>query len=181
MSLLRGKKKFFSLIFFTCFFFPRSSFFFVLNLFFFRWPRCSPYLPLFHLHSKKYGNCHVLDVIIWSTCDIHCTICHSKSKVHTSSFHWGSITTNDGLILLNIEGKGFETIVHMIEFEFLILVCPKQVQFLVSICVCDKFQLSSTYVVIGFQENIQQFIPKVIYPKSRKKFECWGVGCSFHN
>jgi hypothetical protein len=49
----------------------------------------------------------------------------------------------------------------MIEFEFLILVCPKQVQFLVSICVCDKFQLSSTSVVIGFQENIQQFIPKV--------------------
>jgi hypothetical protein len=29
----------------------------------------------------------------------------SKSKVHKLGFLWGSIATNDGLILLTIEGK----------------------------------------------------------------------------
>jgi hypothetical protein len=49
----------------------------------------------------------------------------------------------------------------MIEFEFLNLVHPKQVQLLVSICVCYKFQLSLTSTFVGFQEVIQQFIPKI--------------------
>jgi hypothetical protein len=40
------------------------------------------------------------------------------------------------------------------------LVHPKQVQPLISICVCCKFQLLHTSLV-GFQEDIQQFIPKI--------------------
>ncbi len=47
----------------------------------------------------------------------------------------------------------------MKKFEFLNLAHPKQVQPLVSISVCCKFQLSHTSLV-GFQKDIQQFIPK---------------------
>jgi hypothetical protein len=71
--------------------------------------------------------------------DVHCNACHSKSKVHKSSFLRGSITTNDGPILSTIEEKWLEAIGHMTKFEFLNLVHPKQIQFLISICVRGKF------------------------------------------
>jgi hypothetical protein len=92
--------------------------------------------------------------------DVHCKVCHSTSKVHKISFLQGSIVTNDGPILLTIKGKWFETIVHMTKFEFLNLVRPKQVQFLVLIHVCGKFQLLLTFALVGFQKYIQEFIPK---------------------
>jgi len=111
--------------------------------------------------QKMCGNRHVtLNVIICSTCDVHCNVCHSKSKVHKSSFLWGSIATNDGHILLTIKGKWLETVVHMIEIEFLNLAHPKQVQLLISICLCGKFQLLPTSTLIGFLKNIQKFIFK---------------------
>jgi hypothetical protein len=91
--------------------------------------------------------------------DVHCNIYHSKSQVHKSTFFLGSIATNDGLILLTIEGKWLEAIVHMTKFEFVNLAHLKQVQLLVSIHVFSKFQLSSTFALINFQEYIQQFIP----------------------
>jgi hypothetical protein len=69
-------------------------------------------------------------------------------------FLWDSITTKDESILLTIEGKWLEVVVHMIEFEFLNLTHPKKIQFLVSIHVCGKFQLSPTISLIGFQEDI---------------------------
>jgi hypothetical protein len=50
---------------------------------------------------------------------------------------------------------------HMIEFEFLDLPHPKQVQFLISIHIQSKFWLSITSTLIGFREDIQQFIPQV--------------------
>jgi hypothetical protein len=62
----------------------------------------SPIAPPF---QKVCGNYHVLDVIIFSMGDVHCSVFRSKSKVHKLSFLWGSIATNDGLILLTIEGK----------------------------------------------------------------------------
>jgi len=86
--------------------------------------------------------------------DVHYNACCSKPKVHKSSFLWGSITTNDAPILLTIERNWFEAIVHMIEFKFMNLVHLKQVQFLVSICVCGKFQLSRTSTLFGFQKDI---------------------------
>jgi hypothetical protein len=49
----------------------------------------------------------------------------------------------------------------MTKFKFLNLTCPKQVQLFISICVCGKFQLLFTCALVGFQENIQQFISKV--------------------
>jgi hypothetical protein len=61
---------------------------------------------------------------------------------------------------LTIEGKWLEAIVHMTKFEILNLAHPKQVQPLVSIHVCCKFQLSRTSFV-GFQKDVQQFIPKI--------------------
>jgi hypothetical protein len=67
--------------------------------------------------------------------DVHYNACCSRPKVHKSSFLWGSITTNDGLILLTIEGNWLGVIAHMIEFEILNLARLKQVQLLVSICV----------------------------------------------
>ncbi len=111
--------------------------------------------------QKVCANHHVtLNVIICSTCDVHCNACHSKSKVHKSSFLWGSIVTNDGRILLTIKGKWLEAVVHMIEFEFLNLAHSKQVQLLISIRVCGKFQLLPTSTLIGFLKNIQKFILK---------------------
>ncbi len=74
--------------------------------------------------------------------------------VQNQMFLWDSITTKDEFILLTIEGKWLEVIVHMIEFELLNLIHPKQIQFLVSITVCGKFQLSPTVAFIGFQEDI---------------------------
>jgi len=91
--------------------------------------------------------------------DVHCNVYHSKSHVHKSSFLWGSIATNDGLILVTIDGKWLEAIMHMTKFEFINLVHSKQVQLFVSICVFSQFQLSPTFALINFQKGIQQFIP----------------------
>jgi hypothetical protein len=123
----------------------------------------SPTTPPF---QKMCGNSHVTNVIICSTSDVHYNAYHSKSKVHQSSFLQGSIVTNDGIILLTIEGKWLEAIVHMIEFDFLNFIHQKQVQLLILICVCGKFQFSPTSTLVAFQEDIK------IYPKSKKKFEC---------
>ncbi len=49
----------------------------------------------------------------------------------------------------------------MIEFEFLDLSRPKQVKLFISIRIYGKFCLSTTFALVGFQENIQQFIPQV--------------------
>jgi hypothetical protein len=59
--------------------------------------------------------------------------------VQKLSFFHDSIATNDEHVLLTIKGKWFEAIVHMIEFEFLELPCPKQVQLAISICIQGKF------------------------------------------
>jgi hypothetical protein len=56
-----------------------------------------------------------------------------KIKSSKLSFLHGSIATNDELVLLTIEGKWLEVIVHMIESEFMDLLHPKQVQLLISI------------------------------------------------
>jgi len=79
--------------------------------------------------------------------------------VQNLSFFRGSIVTNDEPMLWTIKGKCLETIVHMKEFEFLNLPRPKQVQLLISICIHGKFCLSTTFTLVGFQENIQQFSP----------------------
>jgi hypothetical protein len=49
----------------------------------------------------------------------------------------------------------------MIESEFLDLLYPKQVQLLISIHIHGKFCLLTPSTLVGFQENIQQFIPQV--------------------
>jgi hypothetical protein len=59
------------------------------------------------------------------------------------------------LMLLTINGKRFEIIVHTIESEFLDLFCPKQVQLFISIHVHGKFQLLTTFAFVGFQKVIQ--------------------------
>jgi hypothetical protein len=41
-------------------------------------------------------------------------------------------------MLLTIESKWFETIMHMIEYEFLDLPHSKQVELLISICIQSK-------------------------------------------
>jgi hypothetical protein len=105
----------------------------------------------FQKMCKKY---HVVDVTICSMNDVHCNACHSKSNVHKSSFLQDSIATKDECTLLTIEGKWLEVVVHMIEFEFLNLTRPKQIQFLVSIHVYGKFQLSPTFALVSFQKHI---------------------------
>jgi hypothetical protein len=51
---------------------------------------------------------------------------------------------------LIIEGKWLEAIVYMTKSEFLDLPRPKQVQLLISIRIHDKFQLSTTFAIVGF-------------------------------
>jgi hypothetical protein len=63
--------------------------------------------------QKVCRNCHVVDVAISPTGGVYCNAYHSKSMVQKLSFLRGSITTNDELVLLIIEGKWFEAIVHM--------------------------------------------------------------------
>jgi hypothetical protein len=46
------------------------------------------------------------------------------------------------------------------EFEFLDLPCTKQVQLLISIHIHSKFWLLPTSSFVGFQEDIEQFIPQ---------------------
>ncbi len=77
--------------------------------------------------QKMCKNYHVIDVIICSMSDVHCNACHSKSNVHNSSFLRDSIATKDDPILLTIERKWLEVVVHMKEFEFLNLTHPKQI------------------------------------------------------
>jgi len=64
-------------------------------------------------------------------------------------------------MLLTIEGKWLEAIVHMIESKFLDLPSSKQVQLFISIHIYSKFCLLITSALVGFQEDIQQFIPQV--------------------
>jgi hypothetical protein len=64
---------------------------------------------------------------------------HPKLTIQKLSFLHASIITKDKHVLLIIEGKWVEVIVHMKEFEFLDLPCPKQVQLFISIHIHGKF------------------------------------------
>ncbi len=103
---------------------------------------------------KVCENCHVEDVTISRTCGIYCNIYRSKSTVQKLGFLCGSIVTNDEHVLLTIEGKWLEAIAHMKKIEFLDLLCTKQVQLLILIGIYGKFDLSTTFDLVGFQENI---------------------------
>jgi hypothetical protein len=117
-------------------------------------------IPIALPFQKVCENCHVVNVTISPTCGVYYNVC-SKSIVQKLSFLHGSITTNDEFVLLIIKCKWLETIVHMTKSEFLDLPCPKQVQLFISICIHDKFHLLTTFALVGFQENIQEFIPQV--------------------
>jgi hypothetical protein len=104
-------------------------------------------------------NCHVTNVIISPAGGVHCNVYHSKSMVQKFGFFRGSIATNDELVLLTIEGKWLE-VMHMIESKFLDLPHLKQGQLFISICIHGKFQFSPIFTFVGFQEDIQQFIPQ---------------------
>jgi hypothetical protein len=73
--------------------------------------------------------------------------------VQKLGFPRGSIATNDELMLLTIKGKWLETIVHMIESKFLDLLCPKQVQFLISICIHGNFSLVNHICLCWFSRK----------------------------
>jgi hypothetical protein len=96
----------------------------------------SPVTPSF---QKVCGNCHVPYVIIFPTSGVHYNVCCSKSIVQKLNYLHDSITTNDEPMLLTIEGKWLEVIAHMIEFEFLDLPCPKQIQLFILIHIHGKF------------------------------------------
>ncbi len=70
-------------------------------------------------------------------------------------FLCGSIATNDEHVLLTIEGKWLEVIMHIAESQFLNLRCSKQIQLIISIPIHGKFQLSTAFALVNFQEDIQ--------------------------
>jgi hypothetical protein len=63
---------------------------------------------------------------------------HCKSRVKKLGFLHGSIITNDDCMILTIEGKWLEAIMHVTKFEFLDLPCPKQVELFISCCIQCK-------------------------------------------
>jgi hypothetical protein len=69
--------------------------------------------------QKICRSCHVANVIIFPICSVHYNVYCSKSTIQKLGFLRSSIITNDELVLLTIEGKWLERIVHMIESEFL--------------------------------------------------------------
>jgi len=83
-----------------------------------------------------------------------------KSTIQKSGFSPDSVATNDEPMLLTIEDKWLETIMHMAKSEFLDLLCPEQFQLFISTCIHGKFQLLSMLAFIRFQKDIQQFIPQ---------------------
>jgi hypothetical protein len=105
--------------------------------------------------QKVCRNCHVANVIISLAGGVYCNTCHSKSTVQKLGFLRGSTATNDDHVLLTIEGKWLEAIVHMTKSEFLNLLCPKQVQLLISIRIYGKFRLLTTSTFIDLKKNIQ--------------------------
>jgi hypothetical protein len=108
-----------------------------------------------HLPFKNCGNCHVADVTIFPRGGVYYNVYRSKSMVQKLGFLHGSIRTNDEPMLLTIEGKWLEAIVHMIKSEFFDLLHLKQVQPLISICIHGQFYLSTTSSLVGFQKHIQ--------------------------
>jgi len=75
--------------------------------------------------QKVCANFHVVDITISLTCGVYCNAYRSKSMIQKLGFFPGSIVTNDELVLLTIEGKWLETIVHMTKSKFLDITCPK--------------------------------------------------------
>jgi hypothetical protein len=105
--------------------------------------------------QKVCRNCHVANVIISLASGVYCNTCHSKSTIQKLGFLHGSTATNEDHVLLTIEGKWLEAIVHMTKSEFLNLLCPKQVQLFISIRIYGKFRLLTTSTLIGFKKDIQ--------------------------
>jgi hypothetical protein len=103
--------------------------------------------------QKVCANCHVANVIISPTSGVHYNTYCSKSTIQKLSFFHGSIATKDELVLLTIEGKWFEAIVHMTKFEFLNSFHPKQVKFPILIHIQSKFQLFTTTTFVGFKKT----------------------------
>jgi hypothetical protein len=66
--------------------------------------------------QKVCGNCHISNVTISPTCGVYYKAC-SKSTIQKLGFLHGSIATNDEPMILTIEGKWLEAIVHMTKFE----------------------------------------------------------------
>jgi hypothetical protein len=67
-------------------------------------------------------------------------------------------------MLLTIEGKWLETIVHMMKSKFLDLLCPKQVQFFISIRIHGKFWLLPTFALTRGQSEGCLAHPKTSSP-----------------
>jgi hypothetical protein len=65
-----------------------------------------------------------VDAIISPMGDVHCNAYHSKSTIQKLRFLHGSIVINDEPMLLPIESKWLEAIVHMTKSEFLDLPHP---------------------------------------------------------
>ncbi len=101
--------------------------------------------------QKVCENCHVIDITISPIGGVYCIDC--QSTVQKLGCFCGSIATNDEPVLLTIEGKWLETIVHMTEFEFLDLLSLKQVQLLISICIHIKFCLSTNLPLLAFKKT----------------------------
>jgi hypothetical protein len=105
--------------------------------------------------QKVCGNCHIVDVTISPTGGVYYNVCCSKSTIQKLGIVHGSIVTNNEHVLLIIEDKWLEVIVHMTKFKFLDLLHSKQVQLFISIHIHGKFHLLTTPVLVGFQKDIK--------------------------
>jgi hypothetical protein len=123
--------------------------------------------------QKVCENCHVMDVIISPTCGVHCNLSFKINSSIFFLFFCGSITTNDEPMLLTIEGKWFETIMHI----------------MTNICVSSKtsstlhFNWYSRQILIVTQICLYRLSRRhpTIYSTSENQFEGQRFSCSFGN
>jgi len=108
-------------------------------------------LPL----QKLCAKCHALYIVVSTTNDdVNCNLYHGKTTIKKARYLHTSIVTTEDPIIFTIKGKWLEVMVHMLETNFLILPCPKQIQLLIKTKLWGKFLFSLTFQLVSFEEHI---------------------------
>jgi hypothetical protein len=80
-----------------------------------------------------------------------------KSKIEKINFLCAFIATNNEHVLLTIEGKWMEAIVHMTNSKLFICLHLKEVQILNKIYICGKFWLTHSYWFLKMHSRINYY------------------------
>jgi hypothetical protein len=106
---------------------------------------------------KSCAKCHLLDIIVATTNgDVHYYVCGVKTTIKKVGFLQASIVPTIGdLVFSTIEGKWLEVVVGMLEVDFLVQPCPKQIQLLIKTKLHGKILLILTSQLVSFEKHIE--------------------------